>query len=324
MSIQGFNESVLSDSEIFQTLSSSNEGNPIASAIKLIQTSKHLTNEDIEASYLTLRASQDRLDNAALKAFDSGDIVLVYNDVPSLSVTQAFPFLVFKSQSKNKFISYVFMDKYVRRSREGALSVPTPILRDLLIGALIANKLKTNYNKLVGSQFMQNLMMNIYRRCVSRILMRLFSIGIEKVTVDASEYYMNKFFLLRIFGSTEPPENIEVAATKHFRYVDEIKLAELRKAYDTANPEKISDLLALIKPLSDKMRILDLGTFSDGWMKYFYIPLLLAIDNIEYLIFMTITLFHSTPGISNVAASELIREVKSILKIKEELLKIIE
>lgn len=320
MAIVGFNESTLGTSEVFNGISEMSGSDPKAKAIALIRTAKHLSNEDIEGAYIQIKQYSNTLSRAALKAFDDEKTVLIYNDVQALSVTQALPFITFKTP--RGFVTYVFMDKYVKPTRDGILSIQVPILHDLLIGALIANSLKTNYDQLASNQFLQRLLMEIYTKLVCRVLNREFSIAAEKVVNETIQYWINRFFLTRIFGANDTPENIETISSRNFKYIDEMQLAEMKRKYDESDPTKISELLELVKTASPRMRALSLGTFLSNWINYYYIPSMLAVDNIEYLIFMVLTLL-SGNNIISIAASEMVKEVKNIKTLKEELLKLI-
>ncbi|MCM1222312.1 MAG: hypothetical protein NC548_48380, partial [Lachnospiraceae bacterium] len=156
MAIKGYMESTLSSSEIFKGINDIAGGeNTTQKAINLIKTAKHLTNEDIEAAYISVKQITDTLTREAMKAFDDGRIVLIYNNVPALSVTQALPFITFKNKATGSYVTYVFMDKYISMSRDGVMNLQAPILRDLLTGALIANGLKKNYDALSTNQYLQ-------------------------------------------------------------------------------------------------------------------------------------------------------------------------
>lgn len=320
MAIVGFNESTLATSEVFNGISKMSGSDPKEKAIKLIKTAKHLTNEDIEGAYIQVKQYSNSLSRAALAAFDDERTVLIYNNVQALSVTQALPFITFKTP--RGYITYVFMDKYVTMSRDGIINVQVPILHDLLISALIANKLKSNYDLLSSNQFLQKLLMEIYTKFVCRILNREYSIAAEKVVSETVQYWTNRFFLTRIFGAHDTPENIEIIASKNFKYMDEMKLAEIKAKYDEADPLKISDLLELVKTASPRMKTLSLGTFLSNWINYYYIPSMLAVDNIEYLIFMILALL-SGNNIISIASAEIVKETKNIKTLKEELLKLI-
>ena len=214
------------------------------------------------------------------------------------------------------------MDKHVKVSRDGILTVQVPILHDLLIGALIANSLKSNYDQLASNQFLQRILMEIYTKLVCRVLNREFSIAAEKVVNETIQYWVNRFFLTRIFGANDTPENIEIISSKTFKYIDGMVLAEIKGKYDEADPLKFSELLELVKTASPRMRSLSLGTFLSNWINYYYIPSMLAVDNVEYLIFMILALM-SGNNIISIAASEMVKEVKNIKTLKEELLKLI-
>lgn len=320
MAIVGFNESTLATSEVFNGIAEMSGSDPKEKAIKLIKTARTLTNEDIEGAYIQIKQYPNTLSRAALKAFDEEKIVLKYNNVQALSVTQALPFITFNTP--RGYITYVFMDKYIQPTRDGILNVQAPVLHDLLTAALIANRLKTNYDLLASNQFLQRILMEIYTKFVCRILNREYSIAAEKVVNETIQYWTNKFFLTRIFGASDTPENIETISSKNFKYMDEMKLSEIKRKYDEVDPTKISELLELIKTASPRMKTLSLGTFLSSWINYYYIPSMLAVDNIEYLIFMILALL-SGNNIISIASAEIVKETKNIKTLKEELLKLI-
>jgi hypothetical protein len=104
--------------------------------------------------------------------------------------------------------------------------------------------------------------------------------------------------------------------------MDEIKMNEAKINYEEAHPETFSQLLELIKTLSIRMNALTLKLFADKWINYYYPPATLAIDNVEYLIFMVITILHGN-NIVSIAPSEIVKETKNIKMLQEELIKLI-
>ena len=323
--IQGFNESTLGTSEIFNGLKETTGVDQYEKIIKIIKTGKHLTNMDIEGAYVGVKQYSNTLSKAAVLAFDEGKTVLLYNNVPTLSPTQALPFITLKRASGG-YTTYVFLDRYVTMSRDGVYSIPTNILHDLLIGALISNKLKSgSYDQLASNQFLSRLLMDIYTKFVTHILNREFSIKADKVVFDTLIYWVNKFFLMNVLGSNDTPENLEILSIKPLKYVitDEMKLEEIKNAYDEAGPSKISELLELCKTSTTRMGSLSLATFSSNWISYFYPASFLAIDVIEYLIFMVWCLLHGNGTIVSIAASEMVKETKNIKGFREELVKLI-
>jgi len=321
MAITGFYESSLTTSEIYAGIN--NTGGPDSvtkKAINLIKTAKKLTNEDIEAAYISVKQISDTLTREAVRAFDEERTVLVYNNVPSLAVTQALPFITFKT--KNGYVTYVFVDKYISISRDGVMNMQAPVLRDLLTGALIANGLKRNYDILASNQYLQKVMMEVYTKFVIRIINKEFSVIADKIVFDTLQYWINRFFLTQILSSNDTPQNIETNAKKHFKFIDELKYDEIKQQYDSINPQKISELLELLKLASPRMKALNLAKFLSSWINYYYIPSMLAVDNIEYLIFMMITLLNGN-NIISIAASDMVKEAKNIKSFKGELLKLI-
>lgn len=321
MAIRGYNESSLATSEIYAGINENNT--TTAKAINVIKTSKHLTNEDIEAAYISVRQITDTLTRAAMKAFDEERIVLVYNDVPLTRVSQGLPFITLLNKSKNTYVTYVFVDKYISISRDGVMTMQAPILRDLLTGALISNGLKSNYDLLASNQYLQKVLMEVYTKFVTRIINREFSIAADKVVFDTIQYWINRFFLTKILGVNDSPENIENLSKKHFKFIDEIKYNDIKAQYESINPEKITGLLELLKLASPRMKTINLGTFISNWISYYYVQSFLAIDNIEYLIFMIIALLNGNNALVSISASDIVKEAKNIKSFRGELLKLI-
>lgn len=320
MAINGFMESTLASSEIWRGIANAGDESLTQKAINLIKSAKTLTNEDIEAAYISVRQISDTLTRAAMKAFDEGKTVLIYNSVPAMSITQALPFITFRKG--DQYITYVFMDKYINMSRDGVMTLQAPILRDLLIGALIANGLKRNYNVMASNQYLQQVFTEIYCKFFTRILNREFSIAADKIVFDTVQYWINRFFLTKVLGATDSPENLETLAKKHFKYVDEMKYDEIKQQYDANEPINVTDLLNLVKTASPRMKALHLGMFLNDWITYYYVPSMLAVDNIEYLIFMIITLLNGN-NIISISASDIVKEAKNIKALRGELLKLI-
>lgn len=323
MPITGYMESSLATSEVFnQTINNPTNGTPVTQKAKeLILSAKHLTVEDIEAAYVAVRQLTDTLTRSAMKAFDDGKTVLVYNSDPSKSINQALPFITFKM--KGEFITYVFVDKYVSMARDGVLSMKPSDLRDLLIGAVLSNGIKRNYATMASNQYLQSTLMEIYCKFFTRILNREFSIMADKPVYETLQYWINRFFLVKILGTNETPENIESLAIKNLKFIDEIKLAEIKSAYDNADPASLSDLLNILKIASPRMKALNLRTFLSDWINYYYAASMLAVDNIEYLIFVAVTLLNGNNGIVSISASDIVKETKNIKMLKVELLKLI-
>lgn len=323
MPIRWYTESTLGTSEIFQTTINTPDstGKKVTDkAVELIKNAKHLSNTDIEAAYIAVRQITDTLTREAMKAFDEGRTVLLYNNVPSLSVSQALPFITYKTAKG--YITYVFVDKYISVSREGVLTMQASILRDLLTGAVVANGLKRNYDILASNQYLQKLLTEIYCKFFTRVLNREFSIAADKITFDVVQYWINRYFLVRVYGANDSASNIENIAKSHFRFVDEMKYEEIKQQYDQADPAKLSELLALLRGVTPRMKSLEPGTFIGDWINYYYPPSMLAIDNIEYLIFMIITLLNGNSIIS-ISASDVVKEAKNIKSFRGELLKLI-
>lgn len=323
MAIKGFNESSLATSEIFNDLNNmKEEGNgPKSAAINLIKTAKHLTNEDIEPAYIALKQINDALTKESLHLYDEDTITIIFNDKPNLSVNQALPFMTFKQG--NDYKTYIFMDKYITIRRDGSLNVQSTILRDFLIGGAISNGLKRNYSLLSSNQYLANLFTDIYVKFFIRVINREYSIATNKNVLETLEYWIGLFFLKNVMNYNDTEVNIKNIATKPIKFMNELDIAEVYNKYMESNPSNLTDLLELLKTASPRMNNLNKGLFLSNWMNYYYIPSLMAIDTIEYFIFMVLALL-SGNNIINISASEIVKEAKGIKDLRGELLKFLQ
>ena len=319
--ITGYMESSLGNSEVFKGINEQNPDRKLSdTAINLIKTAKHLEISDIEAAYISLKQISESLTVAALKAYENGDTVLIFNDNPKLSMSQTLPFITFKRQEK--FITYVFMDRFISIGRDGRYNLQSTNLRDLLTGAVIANGLKRNYGLLASNQYLAKTLMSIYTDFLCRIINKNYSIAVDKVLFDSLQYYINRFFLENIFDMVENENNVIAVASKHFRYIDEMQADALNHNYESINPKKLSELIQLISTLSPRLKSINMSSILTSWINYYFIPSMLAIDNIEYLIFMIICLLNGN-NIININASDIVKETKGIKDFRGEILKLI-
>lgn len=322
MAIRGFNESSLANSEMYQQYKTNTKDDPVERARKLIANARQLTNADIESAYISIKRYTSSLSREALKAYDSGDIVLLYQTDPRLSMTQMIPFMVLRKG--DRYQAYIFMDRWVTKPKRPTddLIVNPEKLHDLLVGALIARALKMNYRALTSSAYLERTLMSLYTSFFWRILNREFMIGADRILADTVKYFVNRFFLTRIFSSVSDQAGIENLAKSHFREVDELKYGQLREDYDRVDPVNLSELLKLISGLAPRLEPLTTKMFVNDWSNYYLYTAIMALDNIEYLIFMVYTLKNANNIVNNLA-SDIVRETKNIKNFEEELLKLI-
>ena len=320
MAFEYLRESTLTNSEVWQGLNSIGSVSAKDRAIDLIKNCKHLNPDDIEMSYITLKQMSDPLTRAGVRSFENSRVVLVYNPNHNTSMSQGIPFLTF--QQKGIYNTYIFADRFVTVTRDNIMKMESSILRDFLIAGSISNGIKTNYRKLSSNQFLAKIFMEIYTKLFSRIINREYSIGADKKMFNTVQYFSNRFFLERVFESADNKDNIENLCQSVYTYVDEVGIAQNKQKYDEANITKLSHLLLLINELSVRMKTLQLRTFLNAWNNFYYSPSLLAIENIEYFIFMVLTMM-SGNNVINISSSDIVKNAKGIKNLKPELEKLI-
>lgn len=322
MAITLYQESSLGTSEVWKTVNSIYPNETLLDrAMRHIKgEGKILTSEDIEPAYIAVKQITDSLTAAAIHAFDMQKVKMVYCRNPKQSINQAVPFLTFKA--KSGYLTYLFVNNRYVTNDDGVYRIQAPILRDLLTGATVANAIRSDYEKLRTNAYLQKILMNTYTAFVARILNRGYSIMSDKILFDKIQFWVNKFFLIHIFGVVDSDENIDTMASAHVRYLDQMALDDAKEVYKNTDPKQFSELIELLRAQVSRMKALNMGQFLSSWVNYFYPASMLAVDNIEYLIFMMLCLLSGT-NIISVAAAEVVTNMRNIKQFRGELLKLI-
>jgi hypothetical protein len=313
-------ESTLTKSETFNDFNNLNSVSQVAKAQNLIKNLEPLKVDDIETAYVQIKQMPNLLSRQAIRQFDQGDIVLLYNKNVEQRMVDIFPFLTFLVKG-SRYTTYIFMDKFMTMDRNEKYHVNTSILHDLLRSAVVSNAIKANYQRLASNLFLENILTDLYKRLFIRVINREYSIAADKILSDKIGYWVGKFFLKNIFQTASPDNAIENLLLRDIRYLDEIQINEIKSQYDKSNPSKISELIEFIKPVSPRLTSLNKASFINRWIDYFYPRALLAMDNIEYFIFMIIAILGGN-NIVSIAPSELVKETKNINNFIPELIKL--
>ena len=313
-------ESTLTKSETFNDFNNLNSVSQVAKAQNLIKNLEPLKVDDIETAYVQIKQMPNLLSRQAIRQFDQGDIVLLYNKNVEQRMVDIFPFLTFLVKG-SRYTTYIFMDKFMTMDRNEKYHVNTSILHDLLRSAVVSNAIKANYQRLASNLFLENILTDLYKRLFIRVINREYSIAADKILSDKIDYWVGKFFLKNIFQTASPDNAIESLLLRDIRYLDEIQINEIKSQYDESNPSKISELIEFIKPVSPRLTSLNKASFVNRWIDYFYPRALLAMDNIEYFIFMIIAILGGN-NIVSIAPSELVKETKNINNFIPELIKL--
>ena len=203
MGVKLYQESSLGTSEIFKEINKTDGAeNTLTKATNLCKVGKHLTVNDIEAAYISVKQVSDTLTRASVKAFDSEKVVLIYNDSAAQTITKTLPFITFNMKN-GRYVTYVFMKPYITIGRNGILNLQPSILRDLLISATVANGIRTDYSRLAGNITLRDAMTDMYTEFMIRILNREFAIKSDRNTFETLQYWIRKFFMTKIYGTRD-------------------------------------------------------------------------------------------------------------------------
>lgn len=313
-------ESTLTKSETFNEFNTLNGVSYVDKAMNLIHNLKPLTVEDIEAAYVQIKQYPNLLSRQAIKQFDQGDIVLLFNKNVQQRMTDIFPFLTFLKKG-SRYVTYIFMDKHMNEDRNGMYKVNSSILHDLLCAAVCSNGIKANYNRLASNVYLEKILTELYCKFFIRIINKEYSIAADKILNDTVTYWIGKFFLKNIFQTVSSDAGIENLLMKNIKYLDDLKLEDIKQEYAKADPKNITGIIELIKGASPRLESLNKASFINRWIDYFYPRSLLGLDNIEYFIFMIIAILGGN-NIISIAATEMVKETKNINNFRAELIKL--
>lgn len=247
----------------------------------------------IDSSYIQeqiLQIKRTRLSplvDSVLKAYDDGDILLIYSK--NTKTTQAIPFIVLKQGGKNKVV--IFVDNYGNIIDNGAVSggkVLNIVMKDLYVlmeGGYLALTYYENTSKFQRSIGLMKLTNNIYTSMLLRILNKEYALSMDPELFNSISFCISRFYLEKIWGSDNHDLIFTYAVQTCTKLVNKSNLMIIDDEYSQANINSIDQLITFLKNISPRLNNLNMRYFTECYINTYGKPAILSMDTFPYIIF---------------------------------------
>lgn len=281
-----FTESSLSDSVIYKTFNNNAEmTNTILGAIK---DSIVIDSSYIEEQILQMKRTKiSPLVENVLDAFSNGKIVLLYSK--RKRVPQAFPFFATKSQGKIKV--FIFVNNYGTISKSESatdkmyLNVSMKDLYVLMEGAYISLRYNERPIDITKNLALMKLSCNIYTNMILRLLNKEYSISNDIDTYNKVAFCIGKFFLERVWMSTNEDIIFTYACSTLHTSVNKSEFLLLSNLYNDKNITDISNLIDFLKELTPRLKGLNLRYFIQCYINTYKTGAMFGIECLPYFLY---------------------------------------
>ena len=305
-------ESTLSDSYIYGLFN-----NDLTMTKRIAEAVK--TGQVIDSSYIQeqiLQIKRTRLspliDNV-LKAYDEGNILLVYSE--KVKITQAIPFVVLKSGGKNKAV--IFINNYGAIVDNGAvaggklLNVPMKDLYVLMEGAYLAWAYYEYPVKFQRSIGLMKLINSIYTSMVIRILNKEYALSMNQDLFNSVSYCVSRFFLESVWGCDNKDIVYSYASQMCTATVNKSNLMILDDQYTNADIKSIDQLMTFMKTISPRLDNLSIRYFTEYYINTYRAPALLSMDVLPYMFFTLSVTYCGSFIVNQPTINDIIKNTKN-------------
>ena len=307
-----FSESTLSDSYIYGLFN-----NDLTMTKRIGEAVK--TGLTIDSSYIQeqiLQIKRTRLsplvDNV-LKAYEDGDIILIFSKL--IKITQAIPFVVLKMNGRNKVV--IFVNNYGTISDSSTvnggkmLNIPMKDLYVLMEGAYLAYAYYEYPVKFQRSIGLMKLTNNIYTSMVLRILNKEYALSMNQELFNKVSFCVSRFYLEKIWGSDNHDLVFTYASQTCTNSVNKSMLVILDDEFTNANVQSIDQLMAFIKSISPRLDTLNIRYFTEYFINMYRAPALLSMDTLPYFIFTIAATYCGSFIVNQPIINDIIKNTKN-------------
>lgn len=282
-----FTEVALPESFLFQRFNSSSQ---LTQRIKkAISTGVKIERSMIAEQILQIEKTRiSTLVEPVLKAFDDGDIVLIYS--PDIKIPQAIPFMVTKAE--NKIRGFVFVSNYGTMSKskdqETYLNITMKDLYSLMECTYIAiayAKAPQQISKKLG---LMKTSTELYTSMLMNLLNGQRALSMDPAAYDKVSFCVAKFFLERVWMSDNDDINFSYAksANPSSRGANVLELTVLNDEYQSANIKNISDLISFLGKVTPRIGDMNITYFMDSFIRMYKGASVLGLEVLPYFFFI--------------------------------------
>lgn len=309
-----FTEASLNDSDMFLQL---NKSSSLTTRIKdILKTGVVLDKSYLEEQYLQITKTRlSPISELVIKAFDDGEIRLIYNN--KVHLTTAMPFITL--QMEGKMVACIFIADFSSMNKEGTmLSIEMKKLYTLMEAAYIELKYFTNPALFNRSSRIAKVSASIYAEMGLRILNREFALSLDKDAFDTVNYLLARFCLSKVLPLNSP-EVIHSYAVSCCKAPAQITMQLASDMYERAEITSCEDLVKCIASNFPKMAKLTFRYYFERWISSFGMGTTLAIDSFPYLYYTIINVLLGSFLVNVTGLSEIVKNTSGITQFYAEI-----
>lgn len=311
-----YTEASLSDSDMFQQLNKSSS--IVARISKVVKTGITLEKSFIEEQYLQITKTRiSPLAERVLKAFDDGDVCLIYNKQEHLTTT--IPFIILQMGGKTR--ACIFIADFCSLNKEGTmLNIEMKKLYTLMESAYVGLHYFTNPNMFNRSARLSKIVATIYSEMGLRILNREFALSLDKDAYDSINYMLARFALTKVLPLTST-ELIHSYAVSVCKSPSSLSMDIAADMYMRENIQTLEDLIKCIAKNYPKMAKLTYRYYFERWISSFGQGTCLAVDSFPYMYYTIINVILGSFLVNVTGLSEIVKNTNGISQFYAEISK---
>lgn len=297
-----FTEASLNDSDMFKQL---NKSSSIMTKLKkALKESVVLDQNYIEEQYLQITKTRlSPLSEKVIKAFDTGEIRLLYSQTAKL--TMAVPFIIL--QMEGKPTACIFISDFCSMNKDGTmLNIEMKKLYTLMESAYVGLKYFSNPTVFTRSSRIAKVTASIYSEMSLRILNREFALSLDKDTYDTVNYLIARFCLSKVLPLTSV-DLIHAYAVSCCKSPTSLSMELASDMYDRSNIKSCEDLIKCISTNFPKMAKLTFRYYFERWISSFGTGTCLAVDSFPYLYYTIINVLLGAFLVNVTGLSEIVK-----------------
>lgn len=316
-------ESSLSDSVIFQSMNRQSELVSMINAC--IKNSIVIEPSHIEEQLMQIRRTHlSPLVDNVLSQYENGNIVLLHSKIAK--VPQAIPFTVVKVQGGIK--TFVFTNNYgsfVKNEKGGGQQYLNIGMKDLYVlmegayTALSYSKYSAGLTKNLG---LMKLCSTIYTSMIMRILNKEYALSVDPELYNRTSFCVSKFFLERIWGSTNDDINTTYAMSSIIG-ANRADLNIVSDSYLHASVNTIEDLIAFLKTLSPRLSTLNMRYFTQCYLNTYKASALFSMECLPYFLYVVETALLGSFLVNQPVITDILKGIKGMNTFYAELSKVL-
>lgn len=287
-----YTETALSDSFIYGEFNRNSEF--LSLVMNAMKKSKVITEEYISEQIAQIeRTRLSPLVSKVLQAYRDGDIMIMHGD-KDVRVPQSIPFLVTKIQGKVK--SIIFTHNYGKIGKAEAsgirhLDISYKDLYTLMESAYVAHNYHVYNNRLSKNLGLMKVTCSLYTNMITRIFNKAYSIMNEFELYDKVVFCIGKFYLERVWTSTNAEVNFSYAlsnvkSTNGGRGVNVYDIQSINDEYDAAKIASIDDLIKFISDLSPRFKGISTRIFFQTYINTYKTASVFGMEVLPYFFFV--------------------------------------